>query len=170
MLRYSISVFAFVFLVSSCSHQEPAPVFDATDLSNSDLFRNQNSSVRLRAYLEGWRGVPYRNGGLDRKGIDCSGLVYRTFKDLYGIELPRATKYQSRVGTKITMNSLRSGDLVFFKTGLLQRHVGIYVGKQRFVHASYSLGVTIDSLQDPYWENRYWKSKRLPLPASPSTM
>jgi cell wall-associated NlpC family hydrolase len=53
------------------------------------------------------------------------------------------------------------GDLVFFKTGLAKRHVGIYIGKGQFIHASTSRGVTRSRLNSPYWSKHYWKSVRV---------
>lgn len=159
-----------LLLATACSHQSAAPVSDALDQRGSDKqgrVATDNDPVRaspqrrLYQYLNQWRGVPHRYGGLDRHGVDCSGLVYRAYKDLYGIDLPRTTKQQARRGRGVPAAELKAGDLVFFKTGLFQRHVGIYVGEQSFVHAARSTGVTRTSLRDPYWSDRYWKARRI---------
>ncbi len=117
-----------------------------------------------RALLEQharWRGVPYRLGGTDRGGIDCSAFVQRTFAERFGIALPRTTAQQGRAGVAVTREALRPGDLVFFKTGRKLRHVGIYLGDGRFLHASTSRGVTLSSLENRYWRERYWKARRI---------
>jgi cell wall-associated NlpC family hydrolase len=67
----------------------------------------------------------------------------------------------SHLGKKVSQNNLKPGDLVFFKTGLFSRHVGIYLDKRKFLHASTSVGVTISSLDNQYWKKNYWKSVRI---------
>lgn len=118
-------------------------------------------SRQLRAQVERWRGVPYRLGGLDRSGIDCSGFVYHTFRELLDITLPRSTRRQAQRGIQISVRELGVGDLVFFQTGSKVRHVGIYTGQGRFVHASTSEGVTESRLDNPYWSQHYWKARRI---------
>ncbi|SDJ62506.1 NlpC/P60 family protein [Microbulbifer yueqingensis] len=110
-----------------------------------------------------WRGTRYQLGGLSKRGIDCSGLVYATYRDQLGVELPRTTRYQSQLGRRIRRNELRAGDLVFFKTGHKVRHVGIYIEDGKFFHASTSRGVTISRLSDYYWRDRFWHARRLDL-------
>lgn len=113
-----------------------------------------------RQYRE-WKGVRYRNGGLSRDGIDCSGFVFVTYRDRFGIILPRRTKEQVGAGKRIKQKKLRPGDLVFFKTGFFSRHVGIYVGQRTFLHVSGKKGVTMTSLDNRYWSRRYWQSRRV---------
>jgi hypothetical protein len=108
-----------------------------------------------------WQGVPYRRGGLSRKGIDCSGFVYLTFQERFSVELPRTTEGQSFSGTKIDPETLLTGDLVFFVTPRSGRHVGIYLGDGRFVHASLSRGVIISSMANGYWANHFWQARRV---------
>ena len=115
----------------------------------------------LYAQHKTWHGTPYRLGGLSRKGIDCSGFVYLTFKQRFGITLPRTTKEQAKQGDKISLRKLKSGDLVFFKTGWRTRHVGIYIGNGKFLHASTSKGVIISKLDNVYWKKKYWRSRRI---------
>jgi len=115
---------------------------------------------KLYSQYNSWRGVPYRIGGQSKKGIDCSGFVQLTYKQQFNKKLPRTTELQSTIGHSITQKNLRPGDLVFFKTGWTQRHVGIYVGKGEFLHASSSRGVTLSSLKNPYWANAWWMARR----------
>ncbi|MCK5237662.1 MAG: C40 family peptidase, partial [Deltaproteobacteria bacterium] len=72
---------------------------------------------RLFSQYSSWKGVPYRYGGLSKSGVDCSGFVFNAFKDGLGIVLPRSTKELVKIGKKVKKKKLRSGDLVFFKTG-----------------------------------------------------
>lgn len=106
-------------------------------------------------------GVDYDYGGTTTKGFDCSGFTGYVFKKL-GIELPRSSKEQYKVGQKVAKSELRPGDLVFFNTdGRGVSHVGIYVGDNKFAHASNSKGVTITSLDESYYVKRYVGARRV---------
>ena len=83
------------------------------------------------------------------------------FQDAFAKPLPRTTAEQVKVGNKVAKGRLQAGDLVFFKTGWNRRHVGVFVGDDRFLHASVSNGVVYSSLDDPYWRSRYWQSRRI---------
>jgi len=115
----------------------------------------------LRKHLEKWQGTPYRSGGASPRGVDCSGFVQLTYHRLFHRELPRTVDDQVQFGQKVPLASAKAGDLVFFKTGIWQRHVGIYLEDGLFMHASQSQGVTISSLNDNYWQNNYWQVKRM---------
>ncbi|SDO48676.1 NlpC/P60 family protein [Desulforhopalus singaporensis] len=119
--------------------------------------------IRIDAYIGQWLGVPYRLGGTSSSGVDCSGFAMLTYRELFGKNLPRTVNEQARMGVRVKRESLRPGDLVFFKTGFFSRHVGIYYGEGSFVHASSSRGVVKSSIHDPYWQKRYWQAKRFEL-------
>lgn len=121
-------------------------------------------AVALQAQYQAWRGAPYRIGGLSRRGIDCSGFVHLTYRDLFGIDLPRSTGDQAREGVPVAAHQRQIGDLVFFRISRRTNHVGIYLGQGKFVHASTSSGVMISHVDEPYWKQRYWKSTRLTQP------
>jgi len=110
-----------------------------------------------------WQGTSYAYGGLSKRGIDCSGFVYLTYLEQLGIELPRSTKLQAQIGQQVKRDDLRAGDLVFFNTGFKGRHVGIYLEQDRFLHVSTKRGVIISSLDNDYWKERYWQSRRVGL-------
>ncbi|RJS92957.1 hypothetical protein D3260_10045 [Salinisphaera sp. Q1T1-3] len=115
----------------------------------------------LHSVYQTWAGTPYRYGGQSKHGVDCSSFVQQTMDRVESYELPRTTVQQARVGMSIPRSALQTGDLVFFKTGSLSHHVGIYLGDGRFMHASTSEGVTISRLDNVYWRNHYWQSRRL---------
>lgn len=118
---------------------------------------------KLMARHEEWRGTKYRMGSLVKKnGVDCSGFVLLTFRDLFGIELPRSTREQNLLGTEVKRDQLQTGDLVFFHTGRT-KHVGIYLENNQFLHASTRAGVKISKMTEAYWKRNYWKAKRLDL-------
>lgn len=116
----------------------------------------------LLAQHEQWQGVPYRLGGEDRKGLDCSGFTQLTYRERFGIELPRDTTQQRRAGHRIVGERLQPGDLLFFRTGNRMNHVGMYVGNWQFLHVSTSVGVMLSSLREAYWSSRFTQAVRVP--------
>lgn len=106
-------------------------------------------------------GTKYVSGGTTTNGFDCSGFTMYVF-DKIGINLPHQSGSQYQMGSSVSRDELRAGDLVFFNTsGRGVSHVGIYVGDGEFAHASSSRGVTISSLSDNYYVNRYVGAKRI---------
>ncbi len=132
------------------------PDFHAGRLTNSDEIKKA-----LYSQFNDWQGVRYQRGGLSQFGIDCSGFVHLTFKSKFGMDLPRTASMQARLGKEIRKIDLRPGDLVFFKTGFASNHVGIYLERNKFLHASEKKGVTISKLDHTYWKSNYWKSVRI---------
>jgi cell wall-associated NlpC family hydrolase len=122
---------------------------------------------RLLRVARGMLSVPYRFGGTTLWGLDCSGFVQKTFAFL-DLDLPRSAREQFREGAKVAKEDLSPGDLVFFRTyAKYPSHVGIYLGDNRFVHASSrERKVTVESLDTPYYVKRYIGAKRLLLEES----
>lgn len=116
---------------------------------------------KLESTVEPLLGIKYRYGGTTTKGFDCSGFVRYVYGKL-GIDLPRSSREQYKVGQKVAKDELRVGDLVFFNTnGKGVSHVGIYMGDGRFVHSSTSKGVTYTSMKDKYYSKRYLGARRI---------
>jgi cell wall-associated NlpC family hydrolase len=108
------------------------------------------------------RGAPYRNGGTDPNGFDCSGLVRYVFGQ-HGVPMPREAREQFRVGKNVPRDRLEPGDLVFFSTVAPgASHVGIAIGGDQFVHAPSERGVVrVDQLTTQYWATRFIGAKRI---------
>ncbi len=115
----------------------------------------------LRKEYAHWQGTPYRLGGNSKNGIDCSAFVKNIYRDSFNITLPRTTETQVKKGFFVYQKQLKVGDLVFFKTGWSTRHVGIYIGERQFIHASTSKGVITSSLDNVYWNKKYWQARRI---------
>lgn len=164
----SIPTLLLAAAVAGCSLAPYRQSTDETGPSPAEIAKIQNGDpVKEKIYLQHrqWKGTRYVLGGLSKRGVDCSGLVYTTYRDHFGIELPRTTRYQARAGKAVEHSELRAGDLVFFRTGHKVRHVGIYIEDNRFFHASTSKGVTISELDDYYWRDRYRHARRVALDA-----
>jgi cell wall-associated NlpC family hydrolase len=101
-------------------------------------------------------GTPYVYGGTTPgEGLDCSGLTYYAHH-VAGVQIPRVSTEQLRTATPVPGRQPRPGDMVFFRTGPGQHHVGLMVDNDRFVHASTSRReVRLDRLANPYWQARY---------------
>ncbi|HEC19871.1 MAG TPA: hypothetical protein ENI97_11080 [Gammaproteobacteria bacterium] len=162
MTSRSFILFLFIsLLLGGCASQPSAPAgAPRRPVSVGEPAYKGNLKARLQTHLKAWRGTPYVYGGLSKRGIDCSGFVYVTYRDVFGQRVARSTVSLAAMGHDVPQNKLRTGDLVFFKTGRRQRHVGVYVGGGRFIHASTSKGVMVSQLNSPYWRSHYWKSVR----------
>jgi peptidoglycan endopeptidase LytE len=116
---------------------------------------------RVLRVAERMISIPYRWGGQTLKGLDCSAYVQKVF-NLLQLDLPRSARAQFREGEKVEKSELSAGDLVFFRTyAKYASHVGIYLGDNRFIHASSrDRKVKIDSLEAPYYVKRYIGAKR----------
>lgn len=109
-------------------------------------------------------GVPYRKGGTSKKGMDCSGFSRMLYDTIFNIELPHSSSEQYRFSElqKISNTGMQPGDLIFFANKGKKRinHVGVYLSKGKFIHASSSQGITVSRLGDRYWKKRFVGSRR----------
>ena len=178
ILRYILRVLtavALATLLSACSSNSGHNVQTDTHAvknqngfllqASQDEFEHMVQNVDIKSRLmdqyADWKGVRYRLGGTSKRGIDCSAFVQTTFREQFGMDLPRSTYEQEDTGKSIQRAKLRPGDLVLFRAGSTGRHVGIYIGNDNFVHASTSSGVMISNLNESYWKNRYRDARRV---------
>lgn len=124
-------------------------------------YQRDGLSQVLREALDDWMGVPFRLGGVDKSGIDCSALVQTIFADALNVRLPRTTTDLIREGIAVKRSDLAAGDLVFFNPEGKGRHVGILLTRSQFAHVSSSRGVMISSLDERYWTRSYTGGRRI---------
>ncbi|MDR0313871.1 MAG: C40 family peptidase [Treponema sp.] len=151
---FTVLIFLVIFLAGGC-------IYPAVPIQGRNLEGNTAASARtkLLAAAESYLGTPYRYGGADSRGIDCSGLVYASFKDALNIQVPRSSEGLYTWAEKIPTADMRPGDLVFFNTsGSGVSHVGIYAGNGRFIHSpseGVSTGVMYNRLDESYWQRTF---------------
>ncbi len=139
---------------------------ETTYLTNNTATQALSLTGQLRNTGLAYIGVPYVGGGSSPRGFDCSGFTQYIFAAA-GYGLQRAVFQQLQSGIIIPKEDLQCGDLVFFKyttsTGSLYSHVGIYIGNNQVLHASSTRGVTVNDLNEPYYETHYLCSRRVVL-------
>lgn len=173
-MKYLLLSLLILLVITGCSRRPQPQTYSTpakqhklstvnTSHQNKASTNKQTSSRLNRLYSQynNWKGTPYQYGGLSQNGVDCSGFVHQTYRSIFKITLPRSTKDQVRQGKRVYINQLSAGDLVFFKTGFNVRHVGIYLEKGKFAHASSSKGVMISNMYTGYWKKNYWQARRL---------
>jgi cell wall-associated NlpC family hydrolase len=150
----------------SSAKSSPAPVVPKkgnvdpkkSDITSSGSFEQQKMMDAILA----WMGTPYELGGETKSGIDCSAFSREIFQTSAGMTLPRTTEQQVKLGSSVSQENLKFGDLIFFNTtGQNPSHVGIYIGDDMFAHASVSFGVTLSSLYSSYYKKRYTEARRI---------
>jgi probable lipoprotein NlpC len=157
MKRRSWLVWAGIFLFLG----KAGGLIAAVPIENSALggVSAAQARSRLLAAAEAYLGTPYRYGGIDSRGLDCSGLVFLSFKDALHASVPRTTSGLYSWSEKIPSSGLKAGDLVFFVTeGADVSHVGIYAGNGRFIHAASAgpkTGVMYSRLDESYWKRTF---------------
>ena len=146
--RYNFVLFILSTILTSCTSTM------TTSRSRPDL--NNPKKAQLWDHAQTFLGTPYRLGGSDRSGMDCSGLVVRLYRDVYRIKLPHNTYDLYKKGNTVSLRGLQVGDLVFFREtkGTNISHVGVYLGDGLFIHASSTRGVVLSRLKDAYYKNR----------------
>ena len=176
--RARVLLIVIVVLAGGCASLQRA--FESTAARQAHEARMAQTVAKMDAVVKRYLGARYRLGGMDRKGIDCSGFTYRVYEAV-GIKLPRRAEDQYGVGRSV--KSLQYGDLLFYNTKRFSprgtclfsffcptadvpwlyglTHVTMYTGDGRMVHASPSKGVSFADVEGDYWEPRYIGAKRV---------
>ncbi len=148
---WRITWLVFALWLGGCAG--PARVPDAALLDDPRPLDERRQALLRQA--DGLVGTPYRYGGADRRGFDCSGLVLYVHRAI-GIAVPRTAAAQWRQARKVPVTGLRAGDLLFFRIDRGKGdHIAIYAGGGRFIHApSGGKAVARANLADPYWRGQ----------------
>lgn len=176
VLHYIFGLVLIISFFSSCKTssvggtrlydpKEVAQLSRKLDIELSNINKDDDRNMSLYAEVSQWLGVPYRYGGITRRGLDCSGFTYLIFQKVYGKILPRSTSDLANMKMHhVSKGSLRAGDLVFFATTKSKKkitHVGIYLKNGQFIHASTSRGVIVSHLDEDYYQKRWKKGGRI---------
>ncbi len=166
--------------VKASSTNSPKVIIQAQNQNNIELPNASNNKAKLKRhskpntsatqivdYAQQFQGVKYKYGGTTKKGMDCSGLVYESFK-AFNIQLPRVSRDMAKEGKRVDLKDVQVGDLLFFKTNKKRNtinHVGLVItallGNIEFIHSTTSRGVIISSLAERYWYFSFAEARRL---------
>lgn len=158
--RFGILMLVMATLIfSACSSRRKTVKPSVTTAARTADAMSHLKSRALYRFITDWSGVRYRFGGLDKKGIDCSGFALLLQKDIYGNVLPRISRDQANAVKEKNISNLNEGDLIFFSfSGGSVDHVGVYLNSNYFVHASTTRGVVVDDLSLPAYKKAFVKA------------
>ncbi|CAL67914.1 C40 family peptidase [Christiangramia forsetii] len=176
-LKSTVLIFS-VFLLASCGSSRSRVVTTKKEANRSEKAtqvydRNPSAepedktAFKVIRTAKKFEGTKYKYGGTDKKGMDCSGLIYVSFLE-EGISMPRTSRAMSLEGKRLYLKEVSVGDLLFFETNKNRKvinHVGLVVevanNEIYFIHSSTSRGVIISSLSESYWYNNFVMARRV---------
>ena len=159
-----------VITINTSGPSSGSPAYDSLQVKYAHYLHttpDQIQNHRLYTFIDKWLGTPYKWGGTDAAGIDCSAFIQRLLSEVYSIQVPRTSVQQfftDWIDKFASTDYLSEGDLVFFRTldNTIISHVGMYLGNNMFISAA-SRGVSIASLKDPYWQQCFIGAGRIRL-------
>lgn len=171
-ILFVTALFFSVLATQAQTTQAPAPAADKSQddqesLANDYLSQimgvalSATSNMKLFHFVYDWIGTPYHFGGNSRRGIDCSAFTKELYSEVFNLDIRRSSRDIFSMVSPVSKDELKEGDLVFFKIHSRRiSHIGVYLGNNRFAHAS-SRGVAISSLDDAYYSRYFYKGGRL---------
>lgn len=171
-LKYILILLTISALTSCASTKKTASYSSSDKVERKNIEHKLGFTVpandpnkTLYAEAASWIGVPYKYGGMTKRGTDCSGLTFQLHKSTYNTTLRRTAAEMARYNVKtIKKNELMPGDLVFFATSNNKKevtHVGVYLKDNFFIHASSIAGVVVNNLNEDYYKKRLIKCGRV---------
>jgi cell wall-associated NlpC family hydrolase len=164
-MRIHVLILIFLICFTSCKSSKRAAINTKKEVLVETSVNKLVETVIENA--EDYNGVRYKFGGTTRKGMDCSGLIYVSFKK-ENILLPRISRDMAKKGQLVQLRQVEKGDLLFFKTGKSKKeinHVGLVTrsnkGRIEFIHATTSRGVITSSLKENYWNDAFVEARRI---------
>lgn len=176
MIKKTLLLCFGLVLMSSCGASQK--LANHSNASKNNIHKVKNKPVAKKKEVTvadkiiwsayEYRGTPYKYAGTTKSGMDCSGLIYTSFKER-DIILPRSSGLMYKEGYKIPLNKAKRGDLVFFKTTNKTKskinHVAIVTrvdhGVVKFIHSTSSRGVIESSMTESYWKKAFIEAKRV---------
>ncbi|MDR3696956.1 NlpC/P60 family protein [Mucilaginibacter sp.] len=167
-----IALFFSVLAVQAQTKESPSPADNKNPDDQESLAKDYlsqimgvalsaTSNMKLFHFVYDWIGTPYRFGGSSRRGIDCSAFTKELYSQVFNMDIQRSSRDIFSMVSPVRKDDLQEGDLVFFKIHSRRiSHVGIYLGNNRFAHAS-SRGVAISSLDDAYYKRYFYRGGRM---------
>lgn len=161
---------ACIFMFCSSASAQQAPESNDPDNLAKEYFSqimgvatSATSNTKMYQFIYDWIGTPYRLGGSSKNGVDCSKFVAELYDQVFNTSVGyNSRNIYSKVDMKVAKSDLQPGDFVFFKIRSRNiSHIGIYLGDNRFAHASSSRGVMISNLNDAYWKRYYFNGGRV---------
>lgn len=166
-IRTYLYLFALSVLLVSCHSKRELTKTDTKDSSAKyaallGVSETDFKNKKLAGFLDQWYGTPYKYGGSEKSGIDCSHLSSKIMQEVYGKKISGTAGDMQKVSEHISEGKLKEGDLIFFKIESKNvSHVGVYITNHRFVHASSKRGVMISDLNEPYFKKYYYTAGRI---------
>ena len=174
MKKFTLAIALFFSVLAAQAQTKSSPT--PADNKNSDdqeslakdylsqimgVALSATSNMKLFNFVYNWIGTPYRFGGNTRKGIDCSAFTKQLYSQVFNVDIQRNSRDIFSMVSPVAKDELKEGDLVFFKIHSRHiSHVGIYLGNNRFAHAS-AKGVSISSLDDAYYKRYFYRGGRI---------
>lgn len=169
MIKKSIYIVLLSFLMVSCGSSKNVSYKKTKNTTRkvNQFTKSPTIADKILWTAVSYKGTRYKYGGTTKSGMDCSGLIYTSFKKR-DVTIPRTSREMYKKGTVISLKKVRRGDLLFFKTaGKLGRvnHVGLVTSTNdsniKFIHSTSSRGVIVTSLFENYWKRAFLKAKRI---------
>lgn len=167
-------IITIAFSSTSCrSHKDSSTNTTNTNVPKTQKVKEKYASllnvneskienIKLYSFIDEWYGVPYKYGGKNKNGIDCSNFTSTLYSTIYGKSISGSSASIYEQCKTISISSLEEGDLVFFKIdGNKISHIGVYLQNNKFVHATTKKGVMIDDLDETYYKKYFYKAGRL---------
>ncbi|MGZ3901649.1 MAG: C40 family peptidase [Bacteroidia bacterium] len=169
--RFHIFLFASALFAFSCTHKKETLKAVNKDIATKTtdpleeklgLSKKEIKHSKLYSFIDEWYGVPYKYGGCQKTGVDCSCFTDLLYENVYGTKTARSAGEIYKECDKISLDKIKEGDLVFFITnGKNISHVGVYLKNDKFAHASTSRGVMISDLKEPYYKKTFYSAGKL---------
>lgn len=170
MIKKILFIFTISFLLISCGSSKNVTTYKKPKKNiNKTTSSTNKASIADKIVWTAvtYKGVPYKYGGMTKRGMDCSGLIHTSFKQRE-VSIPRTSHEMYAKSYDISLREVKRGDLLFFKTSRKRgkiNHVGLVTsvkkGDIHFIHSTSSRGVIVTSLYSNYWNKAFIKAKRI---------